>query len=95
MNNNPNNDGILTERDLVKAWLVLLNERKANYVEVNLDELNYQLMYETRMHYSKQMMRYPLRQMLENFNQTKWQWLRLNKKVINARKTQEKAKKQR
>jgi hypothetical protein len=77
---------ILTERDLVAAWVAMLKERDAEYCDVDLDELNYQLMWETRIHYSVKKLRHPLKEMLTHFGRTKWQWLRLERKVKAERK---------
>lgn len=77
---------ILTERDLVAAWVAMLNVRNADYCDVDLDELNYQLMLETRIHYSLLDVKHPLKEMLTHFGRTKWQWLRLEKRVKAERK---------
>ena len=76
----------LTERDLVAAWVAMLKERNADFCDVDPDELIYQLMYETRIHYSVIGAKHPLQRMLEHFGRTKWQWLRLERKVKEARK---------
>ena len=93
MTNEKNSNEVLTERDLVLAWRSMLKERNADYCEVNLDELNYQLMYETRMHYSVKMVNHPLKRMLDDFDRTKWQWLRLYNKVMARRKEMKNAQK--
>ena len=86
MTNESQSYGVLTEQDLVSAWVHMLKERNAAYCEVNLDELNYQLMLETRTHYSVKNVKHPLKRMLMHFDHTKWQWLRLEKKVKERRK---------
>lgn len=82
---------ILTERDLVAAWVTLLKERNADYCDVDPDELVYQLMLETRIHYSLLEVKHPLKEMLTHFGRTKWQWLRLEKKVKAERKATQNA----
>ena len=77
---------ILTERELVAAWVGMLKERDADYCDVDLDELNYQLMLDTRSHYSLLDVKHPLKEMLTHFGRTKWQWLRLERKVKAERK---------
>lgn len=82
---------ILTERDLVAAWVAMLKERNADYCDVDPDELVYQLMYETRIHYSLLEVKHPLKEMLTHFGRTKWQWLRLERKVKAERKATQNA----
>ena len=82
---------ILTERDLVAAWVAMLKERNADYCDVDPDELVYQLMYETRIHYSLLEVKHPLKEMLTLFGRTKWQWLRLERKVKAERKAAQNA----
>lgn len=79
-------DEILTEQDLVAAWVAMLKEKNADFCDVDPDELIYQLMLETRIHYSVKKMKHPFQRMLEHFGRTKWQWLRLERKVKAARK---------
>lgn len=82
-------NGILTERDLVAEWVAMLKENDADFCDVDPDELIYQLMYETRIHYSVKNVKHPLQRMLEHFGRTKWQWLRLERKIKEARKVAE------
>ena len=73
--------GILTHRSLIAEWKRLLREMKATHVEVDLDELKFGLIEETRNHYGRMNLHKPQLQALEDFNHDRWWWNRLKKRI--------------
>lgn len=85
MTNNKHLDGVLTELDLISAWRHMLRETKATHVEVDLDELDFGLIDETRNHYGRVDVSRPQLQALEDFNHDRWWWDRLKKRIERKR----------
>lgn len=77
--------GILTHRTLIAEWKRLLRETKATHVEVDLDELEFGLIEETRNHYGRVDVNRPQLQALEDFNHERWWWNRLKKRIERKR----------
>ena len=81
MTNKTQHFGILTERDLISAWRSMLKERNADYCEVDVDQLVFGLIDETRTHYTQMGLSRPQMQALEDFSRTRWQWKRLKERI--------------
>ena len=81
---------VLTEQDLVFVWQHMLQTTKATYAEMDLERLNYSLVDVTLTHYIRQNLKHPLKQVLQDFNLSKWQWYRLRERVKTRQAAQKK-----
>lgn len=77
--------GILSERDLIRAWKIMLRATGATHVEVDPDELLYGLIDITQTHYSQKDVKNPQTKAQEDFSRTRWAWKRLKEKVQKRR----------
>ena len=75
--------GVLSHRDLIRAWKIMLQTTGATHVEVDEDELLFGLIDITQTHYTQKDLHNPVSQALDDFGYTRWSWKRLKERLKN------------